>query len=71
MDVFEVVVCVIEQEGFVWGQFKCVFVGFGINKLQINLVIEDEKVFMIDFQEQIEGFEDYVQFIDIVVMQKL
>lgn len=34
----------IEQDGLVWGGSKLVAVGFGIKKLQINLVIEDDKV---------------------------
>ena len=50
---------------------KLVAVGYGIKKLQINLVVEDEKVSTSDLQEEIEGFEDYVQSSDIVAMQKL
>jgi len=61
----------IEQEGLVWGGSKLVAVGFGIKKLQINLVVEDDKVSMEQLQEQIEGFEDYVQSSDIAAMQKL
>ena len=34
----------IEKDGLVWGASKLVPVGFGIKKLQINLVVEDEKV---------------------------
>ncbi|KAH8173757.1 EF-1 guanine nucleotide exchange domain-containing protein [Sarocladium implicatum] len=71
MEALEAAVRAIEQDGLVWGASKRVPVGFGINKLQINLVIEDEKVSMTDLQEQIEGFEDYVQSTDIAAMQKL
>lgn len=71
MAALEAAVRAIEQDGLVWGQSKRVPVGFGINKLQINLVIEDEKVSTSDLQEQIEGFEDYVQSTDIAAMQKL
>lgn len=46
-------------------------VGFGIKKLQINLVIEDEKVSLDELQDEIAEFEDYVQSSDIVAMQKL
>ena len=35
-------------------------VGFGIKKLQINLVVEDEKVSLDELQQQIEEFEDHV-----------
>jgi len=61
----------IEKDGLVWGASKLVPVGFGIKKLQINLVIEDDKIGLDDLQEQIQEFEDYVQSTDIAAMQKL
>jgi elongation factor 1-beta len=61
----------IEQDGLVWGGGKLVAVGFGIKKLQINLVIEDDKVSLDELQEKIEAFEDYVQSSDVAAMQKL
>jgi elongation factor 1-beta len=61
----------VEQDGLVWGGGKLVAVGFGIKKLQINVVIEDDKVSLDDLQQTIEGFEDYVQSTDIAAMQKL
>lgn len=61
----------IEKDGLVWGASKLVAVGFGIKKLQINLVVEDEKVSLDELQEQIDEFEDYVQSSDIAAMQKL
>ncbi|KAH8796274.1 hypothetical protein DL96DRAFT_1083278 [Flagelloscypha sp. PMI_526] len=61
----------IEQEGLVWGASKLVAVGFGIKKLQITLVIEDELVSLDDLQEKIAEFEDYVQSTDVASMQKL
>jgi translation elongation factor EF-1beta len=59
----------IEKDGLVWGQSKLVPVGFGIKKLQINLVIEDEKISLDDLQEEIQAFEDYVQSTDIVSLR--
>ena len=56
----------IEKDGLLWGKSKLVAVGFGIKKLQINLVIEDEKIGLDDLQQEIEEFEDYVQSTDIV-----
>ncbi len=56
----------IEMEGLVWGASKFVPVGFGIKKLQINLVVEDDKVSLDDLQQQIEADEDHVQSTDIV-----
>ena len=61
----------IEIDGLVWGGYKLVAVGFGIKKLQINLVIEDEKVSLDDLQQKIEEDEDHVQSTDIAAMQKL
>ena len=61
----------IEIEGLVWGASKLVPVGYGISKLQINLVVEDEKVSIDDLQQQIEGDEDHVQSTDVAAMQKL
>ncbi|KAI5302458.1 Translation elongation factor 1 beta, partial [Ascosphaera atra] len=61
----------IEKDGLVWGASKFVDVGFGIKKLQINLVVEDEKVGVSDLQEEIEADEDHVQSTDVAAMQKL
>ncbi|KAK3185273.1 Translation elongation factor 1 beta [Lecanicillium sp. MT-2017a] len=61
----------IEKDGLVWGASKLAAVGFGIKKLQINLVVEDEKVSLDELQEEIQDFEDYVQSSDVVAMQKL
>lgn len=61
----------IEKDGLVWGGSKLVPVGFGVKKLQINLVVEDEKVSLDELQEEIAEFEDYVQSSDIQAMQKL
>jgi elongation factor 1-beta len=64
-------VLAIEMDGLVWGASKLAAVGFGIKKLQINLVVEDEKVSLEDLQEKIAEDEDHVQSTDIVAMQKL
>lgn len=61
----------IDKDGLVWGAHSFVAVGFGIKKLQINLVVEDEKVSLDELQQQIEEFEDHVQSTDIAAMQKL
>jgi elongation factor 1-beta len=61
----------ITKDGLVWGGSQLIAVGFGIKKLQINLVVEDEKVSTDDLQEEIQEFEDYVQSTDVVAMQKL
>ena len=61
----------IEMDGLVWGASKLVPIGYGVNKLQITLVVEDDKVSMDDLQERVQEIEDYVQSSDIAAMQKL
>ncbi|XP_060578120.1 elongation factor 1-delta-like isoform X2 [Ruditapes philippinarum] len=61
----------IEMEGLVWGQAKLIPVGYGIKKLQINCVIEDDKVSTDDLEEKIVGFEDLVQSMDIAAFNKI
>lgn len=50
---------------------KLVPVGYGINKLQIMCVVEDEKVSVDDLTEQIQDFSDYVQSVDIAAFNKI
>lgn len=72
MKELEAAVRAIEKDGLLWGASKLVPVGFGIKKLQINLVIEDEKVSTTELEEQIvEEIEDHVQSCDVAAMQKL
>ncbi|KAF9238646.1 elongation factor 1 beta/delta chain [Melanogaster broomeanus] len=69
MEALEQSVRSIEMEGLVWGASKLVAVGFGIKKLQITLVVEDELVSLDELQDTIAEFEDYVQSSDIAAMQ--
>lgn len=66
MKALEASVRSIEKDGLVWGASKLVPVGYGVKKLQISLVVEDEKVSLQDLEDEISGFEDYVQSTDIV-----
>merc|ERR1712004_650480 len=66
-----VIVKTIEKDGLVWGASKLVPVGYGINKLRIIMVVEDEKVSIDEVQEQIAEFEDFVQSVDVESMQKI
>jgi len=50
---------------------KLVPVGYGIKKLQISCVVEDDKVSMDDVEEQILAHEDFIQSMDIVVFNKI
>lgn len=61
----------IEMDGLLWGASKFVPIGYGIRKLQITLVIEDDKVGMDELQEKIAEIEDYVQSTDISSFNKI
>ncbi|CCF58927.1 hypothetical protein KAFR_0F03310 [Kazachstania africana CBS 2517] len=61
----------IEMEGLTWGAHQFIPIGFGIKKLQINCVVEDDKVSLDDLQQAIEDDEDHVQSTDVAAMQKL
>lgn len=60
----------IEKDGLLWGAAKKMPVGYGIEKLQIVCVVEDEKVGVDWLQEQIEELE-LVQSTDIAAFQKI
>jgi elongation factor 1-beta len=55
MEALEAGVRSIEKDGLVWGLSKLVPIGYGIKMLQINLVIEDEKISLDELQERESG----------------
>ncbi|XP_028591864.2 elongation factor 1-delta isoform X4 [Podarcis muralis] len=61
----------VQMDGLVWGASKLVPVGYGINKLQIQCVVEDDKVGTDILEEEITKFEDYVQSVDIAAFNKI
>merc|ERR1712133_332441 len=61
----------IECDGLVWGQSKLVPLAYGIKKLQICAVIEDDKVSTDWLDEEITKFSDYVQSMDIAAFNKI
>lgn len=60
----------IQKEGLLWGAAKTVPLAFGVSKLQIMAVVEDEKVSVDWLTEQIEENE-LVQSTDIASFNKL
>lgn len=50
----------VQLDGLLWGASKLVPVGYGIKKLQINCVVEDDKVGTDILEEEITNFEDFV-----------
>merc|ERR1712024_108704 len=61
----------IEMDGLLWGASKLVPVGYGINKLQLMCVVEDDKVSIEELSEKMTEFEDYVQSVDVAAMNKI
>jgi len=71
MKEMERLVRTIEKDGLLWGAAKLVPLAFGIKKLQISCVVEDDKVGTDDLEEDITAFEDYVQSVDIAAFNKI
>uniref|UniRef100_A0A8D0GIX3 Elongation factor 1-delta n=1 Tax=Sphenodon punctatus TaxID=8508 RepID=A0A8D0GIX3_SPHPU len=61
----------VQMDGLVWGAAKLVPVGYGIKKLQIQCVVEDDKIGTDILEEEITKFEDYVQSVDIAAFNKI
>ncbi|UJR13395.1 hypothetical protein I4U23_000411 [Adineta vaga] len=61
----------IEADGLIWGQAKLLPVAFGVKKLQIGCVVEDDKIGTDFLEEKITAFEDFVQSVDIVAFNKI
>ncbi|KAK9505204.1 hypothetical protein O3M35_009306 [Rhynocoris fuscipes] len=71
MKVMEKEVRKITTDGLLWGASKLVPLAYGIHKLQISCVVEDDKVSVDWLQETIEAIEDYVQSVDIAAFNKI
>eukprot|EP01084_Bolivina_argentea_P111418 198795_1 len=62
----------IQIDGAIWGEaYNLVPVAFGIKKLVISVVIEDEKVGLDDLTDALEALEDDVQSVDVTTMNRL
>jgi len=61
----------IEMDGLLWGQARLAPIGYGINKLVINCVVEDDKISIEELSEKIEAFEDHVQSVDVAAFNKI
>uniref|UniRef100_A0A2K6SG80 Translation elongation factor EF1B beta/delta subunit guanine nucleotide exchange domain-containing protein n=1 Tax=Saimiri boliviensis boliviensis TaxID=39432 RepID=A0A2K6SG80_SAIBB len=61
----------IQADGLVSGLSKLVPVGYGIKKLQIQCVVEDDEVGRDMLEEQIAAFEDYVQSMNVAAFNKI
>jgi len=61
----------IKTDGLLWGASKLVPLAYGIHKLQISCVVEDEKVSVDWLEETITGIEDFVQSVDVAAFNKV
>ena len=61
MAALEAAVRSVEKPGLIWGLSKLVPIGYGIKKLQMTVVVEDELISLDELQEEIAEFEDYIQ----------
>ncbi|XP_026319808.1 elongation factor 1-delta isoform X2 [Hyposmocoma kahamanoa] len=71
MVAMEKVVREISTDGLLWGAAKLVPLAYGIHKLQISCVVEDDKVSIDWLTEEIEKLEDFVQSVDIAAFNKV
>ncbi|CAG4978806.1 unnamed protein product [Parnassius apollo] len=71
MAAMEKAVRAINTDGLLWGAAKLVPLAFGIHKLQISCVVEDDKVSVDWLTEEIEKIEDFVQSVDIAAFNKV
>jgi elongation factor 1-beta len=59
------------RDGLMWGAHKQAPVAFGVKKLQLLFVIEDDKVSSEDIEEIIMQYEEEVQSMDVVAWNKV
>jgi len=71
LDAMEKAVRSIEADGLIWGQSKRIPVAYGVMKLQIGCVVEDDKIGTDFLEENICAFEDYIQSVDIASFNKI
>ncbi|XP_054083647.1 probable elongation factor 1-delta isoform X2 [Zeugodacus cucurbitae] len=71
LKVMETEIRKIVSDGLLWGASKFVPVAFGIQKLSISCVVEDDKVSIDWLTEEIEKLEDYVQSVDVAAFNKI
>ena len=61
----------VAMQGLLWGKSELKPLAFGVKKLQIVCVVEDDHVSIDELSEKIEAFEDYVQSVDVVAFNKI
>lgn len=64
-------VCFFQLDRLVWGDSKLRPVGYYIRKLQIQCVLEDDKVGTNLLEEEVTKFEKHMQSVDIKTFNKI
>uniref|UniRef100_H2YHW6 Translation elongation factor EF1B beta/delta subunit guanine nucleotide exchange domain-containing protein n=1 Tax=Ciona savignyi TaxID=51511 RepID=H2YHW6_CIOSA len=72
-DMAELEKCVrsVQTDGLLWGASKLVKIAYGVRKLQITCVVEDDKVGTDFLEEEITAFDEYIQSVDIAAFNKI
>ena len=71
MKALENAVRAIKKDGLLWGASKLVPVAYGVKKLQIGCVVEDDKVGTDFLEDAIIEIEDFVQSMDVAAFNKV
>ena len=72
LDELAKLILALEIDGLEWKtEYKKEPVAYGVFKLVMGAVVEDEKVSTDDVEEKIMEFEEYVQSVDIAAFNKL
>ncbi len=62
----------VEKDGLFWKtEYKLADVAFGVKKIVIGLVVEDDKVSVDDIVDELQAWEDDVQSVDIVCFNEI
>jgi len=71
LEEMEAAVRCISTDGLLWGKAERKPVAFGVFKLVVSCVVEDDKVSLDWLEEKILDIEDYVQSVDVVAFNKI
>jgi elongation factor 1-beta len=61
----------VQADGLLWGASKLVPLAYGIKKLQITCVVEDDKVGTDFLEEEITKHEEFIQSVDVAAFNKI
>ncbi len=62
----------VKRDGLVWKtEYKLAEVAFGVKKIVMGMVVEDEKVSVDDIIDELTSWQDEIQSVDIVAFNKL